>query len=161
MGDTDDSNAFVQAFAYVEDGVDKSYVTLVKSVQYSYNLATRSVMRKFVDEDRIIYAWTSIATVKDKNLRFHGDGIVVLERSTTSAFDSTQMRSWHRLHAEEIDSQLMPCASASEIEKLKATGLKALSQSTAEYFDSLENALLQAASNMPIDQRVPICVPCL
>lgn len=56
----------------MEDGVDKSYMTMVKSVHNSYNLATRSVMRKFVDDDRIVYAWTSIATIKNKNVRFRG-----------------------------------------------------------------------------------------
>lgn len=146
----------LQDFAYVEDGVDKSYMTLVKSVQYSYTLATRSVMRKFVDQDRIVYAWTSIATIKNTNARFRGEGLVVLERST----GVTLLRNWHRMYAEQIDSQLMPSADASEMERFKVTGLKALSQNTAEYFGTLENVLLEAAAeNGPTIRRARICVP--
>lgn len=140
----------------MENGVDKSYMTLVKSVQYSYTLATRSVMRKFVDQDRIVYAWTSIATVKNQNVRFRGEGLVVLEGFSV---DSTLLRNWHRLYAEEIDSQLMPPVSASEIEKFKVTGLKALSQNVSEYFGTLENILLEAAANKPALQLAKLCVP--
>lgn len=139
--------------------MDKSFVTAVKGVQYSYDMVSHSVTRKYVEKDRIIYAWTNIGTVANQNVRYLGEGLIVLERSSAAPSSSTLLKNWHRVHAEQMDSPLAPSsASVSETERFKVTGLKTLSQNTAAYFSSLENVLMEAASNKFSGEPFPLCV---
>lgn len=135
--------------------MDKSFVTSVKGVQFSFEMVSHSVTRKFVEKDRVIYAWTNIGTVANQSVRYLGEGLIVLERSTSG---STLLKTWHRVHAEQMNSQLNPSlTSAAETERFKVTGLKTLSQNTAAYFSSLENVLMEAASNKISFEPFPLC----
>lgn len=149
-----------QCVSILDDGVDKSFVASVKSAQYSFNLMTRSVTRKFMTKDRIVYAWTSISTVVNKNVRYLGEGLIVLERSPSAPQNSTLLKNWHRLHAEQVGSQLIPsAATASELERFKVTGMSTLSQNTSAYFNLLENVLLEAATTSnSMSEPVPLCM---
>lgn len=124
----------------------------IKSVQCAYDLQVRAVTRKFASPDRVVFAWTSIGVVANKGLRFEGQGMMVLERATLAPTQSALLKTWHRTHAELVEPQ---SESASEIEMLKAVGMKALSQNVAGYFAAIENTLLQAA----VDKSDQVFVP--
>lgn len=150
----------LQLVSVSDHGVVKSFVASVKSAQYSFNVMTRSVTRKFVTEDRVVYAWTSISTVVNKNVRYLGEGLIVLERSPSAPQNSALLKNWHRLYAEQVGHQLIPStATASELERFKVTGMSTLSQNTAAYFNLLENVLLDAAaSSRARSEPVPLCM---
>lgn len=142
----------------MDDGLDKGFVTTADSAQYSFNYATRNVTRRFVGKDRICYVWASVAAVPNKNLRFRGEGLIVLERSKTSPLESTQMKNWHRVRAEKVGSSLLPSGSEREIDRMTVTGMKTISRTIEAYFSSLENVLLEAAAHNSGFQLVPLCV---
>lgn len=144
--------------AVVENGLDKGFVTTADSAKYSFNYATRNVTCRFVTKDRIFYVWASVAAVPNKDIRFRGEGLIVLERSKTSPLDSTQMKNWHRVHAETVGSSLLPSGSPSEIDRMTVTGMKTISRTIEAYFSSLENVLLEAAAHKSGFQLVSLCV---
>lgn len=131
----------------MENGVDKSFMTVLNSAHSYFNLGTRSVMRKFVDQHRTIYVWTSIATVTSTNIRIVGEGLIVLEPTPGAPFESTLLRNWHRLYVEEADTRLVPAFSAIESERVKVAVMSTLRSKSEEYFSSLENTLLDTATN--------------
>lgn len=127
--------------------MDKSYVATVTSAQCSYNLQVRAVTRKFVSQDRAVFAWISIGVVANKGVRFQGEGMMVLERSPLAPTQSALLKTWHRMRVEQVESHF---GSANEIGMLKVVGMKALSLNVAGCFAALENTLLQAAVDKPI-----------
>lgn len=135
--------------------MDKSYVAAVKSARCSYNLQVRAVTRVFVSADRVVFTWSSIAVVANKGVRFQGEGMVVLERSPMAPRQAVLLKTWHRMHAERVESQF---GSVDEIEMLQVVGMKALSQNVAGYFDALESTLLQAAVDKSGRVFVPACI---
>lgn len=142
--------------AVVDDGLDKGFVTTADSAQYSFNYATRNVTRRFVAKDRICYVWASLAAVPNKNFRFRGEGLIVLERPKASPLDATQMKNWHRVHVEKVDSGLL--SSESDVDRMTSIGTKTISRTIEAYFSSLENVLLEAAADKAGFQLVPLCV---
>lgn len=118
---------------------------------------TRTLTRRFVETDRIVFAWTSIGTVANKNVRYLGEGLTVFERSSAAPKSSIVLKNWLRLHAEQGDPQLCSSvASPRKLENFKVTGMRSLSQHAEGYFNLLEDVLVDAATGK--SKSEPLCV---
>lgn len=122
-----------------EDGLRKNYLSTYQHLNSSYDLHSRTVMRKYDEEHRIVYAWTTVTVLASKGLRFYAQSLVVLEPSSTLPESASVMKKWLRLGGEQIDhSKVSPEAA----ELLTEGILKALSEKTVATWSWMENNLL-------------------
>lgn len=103
-------------------------------------------MRKYDEDHRIVYAWTTVTVLASKGLRFCAQSLVVLEPSVTLPESASVMKKWLRLRGEQIDhSKISPKAA-----ELLAEGiLKALNEKTMATWTWMENNLLGDADVPP------------
>lgn len=109
------------------EGYRKTYVH--DHGQTSYQIDIKMSLRKYVEADRIVVLWSSVAPMTSKGVRFILDHVIVLKRATSpSASQSgSLLQGWFRVYTERFESPRDFSSNAAKTETLSDDIMTALS----------------------------------
>lgn len=118
-----------------EEGLRKNYLTTYQHDQSVYDLHSRTVLRKYKESDRIVYAWTTVTVLGSKGMRVISQSMMIMEPLPSLPQNATVLKKWNRLHVDQMER-------STEAQPLVEGVLKTLSGNTATTWAWLENYLL-------------------
>lgn len=134
----------------MEDGLKKNFLSTFQYGHHMYDLHSRTVLRRYVESNKIVYAWTSVTVLASLGLRFLAQAMMVIEPSSTLPHNAAVLKNYHRIHGDQID----PATLASPLTgPLVNVVMKTLSGNTATMWSWFESYLLGGTS----DDAKPIC----
>lgn len=119
------------------------------------------LVRRTVQGDCIVYAWTSTTPVPSKRIRFIETSLILLRDAALAPKRTALMQFWYRINAEEdvsSDNIATSDGAAAELEMLKECGLRWRSNLSMGYLQSLE-AMLVGGSAPSDPQMTAAIVP--
>lgn len=131
-----------------EEGLRKNYLTTYQHDQSAYDLHSRTVLRKYKESSRVVYAWTTVTVLGSKGMRIVSQSMMIMEPSPSLPQNATVLKKWNRLHVDQMESP-------TEVSQPFVEGvLKTLSGNTTTTWAWLENYLLgDACDNRPACAR--------
>lgn len=124
----------------IEDRVHKNYTSTFQHRDNTYDLHSRTVIRKYTESNRSVYAWASVTVLASAGLRFFAQGMMIVEPSKTLPLNASVLKSWFRVYGVQIDSSRL------NIERLTEGILKMQTDKMVSTFQWLENSLLDTSS---------------
>lgn len=119
-----------------EEGLRKNYLTTFQHDHSTYDLHSRTVLRKYKERDRIVYTWTTVTVLGSKGIRVISQSMMVMAPSPSLPENATVLKKWNRLYVDQMEG------SSKAAQPLVEKVLKTLSGNTATTWAWLENHLL-------------------
>lgn len=137
----------------MEDGLKKNFLTTFQHGHHMYDLHSRTVLRRYMEGNKIVYAWTSVTVLGSMGLRFLAQAMMVIVPSPTLPLNATVLKNYHRIHGDQIDPAKLACPLTGPL--IDAV-MKTLSGNTATMWSWFETYLLGATSEDD-DSAKPLC----
>lgn len=130
----------------------KNYTWTFRHHDCTYDLHSRTVIRKYTEADRSVYAWAAVTVLANVGLRFFAQGMMIIEPSKTVPVNASVLKSWFRAHGEQINASKL---SDEAVNRLIEGILKMQTEKMVSTFHWLENSLMDAGEKPLRDQIKP------
>lgn len=126
------------------EGYRKTYVH--DYGQSSYQIDIKMSLRKYVEADRVVVVWSSVAPMISKGVRFILDHVIVLKRAGSLTASPPTLKSgsllqgWFRVHTERFESPATFSGDTPGVETLSDDIMNALSDQLTGCLTTLKSA---------------------